>query len=196
MDNEDELRGIMADMLNIVSLQTGLQFDPILVRNRQALAKRMEKEDWAIMPAATLTPQPQAYVTLSDPLINVAFVLVARGSAPDQHLLTRSARIALPVGPIAAHDLKARFPLINWVETDNVGVAMKMVEEGEVDAAVASELSARYMIDHYYPQGLHYTRIDGLPVAAIRLAIRAMNRCWPPFLTKRCRLFRHGIFCR
>ena len=80
MDNEDELRGIMADMLNIVSLQTGLQFDPILVRNRQALAKRMEKEDWAIMPAATLTPQPQAYVTLSDPLINVAFVLVARGS--------------------------------------------------------------------------------------------------------------------
>ncbi len=42
----------------------------------------MEKEDWAIMPAATLTPQPQAYVTLSDPLINVAFVLVARGSAP------------------------------------------------------------------------------------------------------------------
>lgn len=171
MDNEDELRGIMADMLNIVSLQTGLQFDPILVRNRQALAKRMEKEDWAIMPAATLIPQPQAYVTLSDPLINVAFVLVARGSAPDQHLLTRSARIALPVGPIAAHDLKARFPLINWVETDNVGVAMKMVEEGEVDAAVASELSARYMIDHYYPQGLHYTRIDGLPVAAIRLAI-------------------------
>ncbi|MBZ4280454.1 transporter substrate-binding domain-containing protein, partial [Mycobacterium tuberculosis] len=100
VDNEDELRGIMADMLNIVSLQTGLQFDPILVRNRQALAKRMEKEDWAIMPAATLTPQPQAYVTLSDPLINVAFVLVARGSAPDQHLLTRSARIALPVGPI------------------------------------------------------------------------------------------------
>lgn len=43
VDNEDELRGIMADMLNIVSLQTGLQFDPILVRNRQALAKRMEK---------------------------------------------------------------------------------------------------------------------------------------------------------
>ncbi|CDL52548.1 Hybrid sensory histidine kinase in two-component regulatory system with EvgA [Klebsiella pneumoniae ISC21] len=39
---------------------------------------------------------------------------------PDQHLLKRSARIALPVGPIAAHDLKARFPLINWVETDNV----------------------------------------------------------------------------
>ncbi len=26
------------------------------------------------MPAATLTPQPQADVTLSDPLINVAFV--------------------------------------------------------------------------------------------------------------------------
>lgn len=171
VDDEDELRGIMADMLNIVSLQTGLQFDPILVRNRHDLAKRMEKEDWAIMPAATLNSQPQAYVTLSDPLINVAFVLVARGSAPDPHLLTRSARIALPVGPIAAHDLKTRFPQVNWVETDNVGIAMKMVEEGEVDAAVASELSARYMIDHYYPQGLHYTRIDGLPVAAIRLAI-------------------------
>ena len=30
VDDEDELRGIMADMLNIFSLQTGLQFDPIL----------------------------------------------------------------------------------------------------------------------------------------------------------------------
>ncbi len=137
VDDEDELRGIMADMLNIFSLQTGLQFEPILVRNRHDLAKRMEKEDWAIMPAAALNSQPQAYVTLSDPLINVAFVLVARGSAPDPYLLTRSARIALPVGPIAAHDLKARFPQVNWVETDNVGIAMKMVEEGEVDAAVA-----------------------------------------------------------
>ncbi len=59
----------MADMLNILSLQTGLQFDPILVRNRQALAKRMGKRGLGNHArAATLTPQPQAYVTLSDPL--------------------------------------------------------------------------------------------------------------------------------
>lgn len=77
--------------------QTGLQFDTILVRNRQALAKRMEKRTGRSCPPPPLIPQPQAYVTLSDPLINVAFVLVARGSAPDQHLLTRSARIA-PAG--------------------------------------------------------------------------------------------------
>ncbi len=43
VDDEDELRGIMADMLNIFSLQTGLQFEPILVRNRHDLAKRMER---------------------------------------------------------------------------------------------------------------------------------------------------------
>ncbi|WP_268065646.1 N-succinylarginine dihydrolase, partial [Acinetobacter baumannii] len=62
------------------------------VSNPQLAAKQGLKKMTALADAGY--PQPQAYVTLSDPLINVAFVLVARGSAPDQHLLTRSARIA------------------------------------------------------------------------------------------------------
>ncbi len=98
VDNEDELRGIMADMLNIVPPDRPAVWTPILAcATVAALAKRMEKED--LGDHARRHPGPHSRrptSPLSDPLINVAFVLVARGSAPDQHLLTRSARIALP----------------------------------------------------------------------------------------------------
>ena len=57
VDDEDELRGIMADMLNIFSLQTGLQFDPILMALEKEAnaaeneAKRMEREASGLMAA-------------------------------------------------------------------------------------------------------------------------------------------------
>ena len=62
------------------------------------------------MPAATLTPQPQAYVTLSDPLINVAFVPGRPRQRPRSASAGRARRGSpCQVGPIAAHDLKRVF---------------------------------------------------------------------------------------
>jgi two-component system sensor histidine kinase EvgS len=79
VDDEDELRGIMADMLNIFSLQTGLQFDLFWCAIVRIWQSAWKKTGRSCPPRPD--PQPQA-VTLSEPLINVAFVLVARGSAP------------------------------------------------------------------------------------------------------------------
>lgn len=171
IDHDGELRGIMADLLNIVQLQTGLEFQPVIVNSNKEMAEKMVPGQWDMIPAATLSNQPQKFISFSDPLMNVSFVLVTAHRENANVMLAKPRRIAVAAGHILTHDLKLRFPQATWVETDNVKVAMKMVEEGEVDAAITTELSARYMIDHYYPQNMHYTRLPGMPSAALSFAM-------------------------
>jgi two-component system sensor histidine kinase EvgS len=103
--------------------------------------------------------------------MNVSFVIVTTHHETAAALKAKPMRIALAAGHILAHDLKRRYPQATWTETNNVSVAMKMVEEGEVDAAITTELSARYMIDHYYPQNMHYMRLPDTPPASISFAM-------------------------
>lgn len=171
VDSDGELRGIMADLLNIIQLQTGLEFQPVIVKSNREMTEKMKPGQWDMIPAATLSSEPQRFISFSDPLMNVSFVLVTAHRENASLLLSKPQRIAVAAGQILTRDLRKRFPQATWVETDNVSVAMRMVEEGEVDAAITTELSARYMIDHYYPQNMHYMRLPGMPSASLSFAM-------------------------
>jgi two-component system sensor histidine kinase EvgS len=171
VDHDGELRGIMADLLNIIQLQTGLEFKPVIVNSNTEMARIMAKDNWDMIPAATLSNEAQKFVSFSDSLMNVSFVIVTTHRETAAALKAKPMRIALAAGHILVRDLKRRYPQATWIETDNVSVAMKMVEEGEVDAAITTELSARYMIDHYYPQNMHYMRLPDTPPASISFAM-------------------------
>lgn len=171
VDSDGELRGIMADLLNIIQLQTGLEFQPVIVNSNREMTEKMKPGQWDMIPAATLSSEPQRFISFSDPLMNVSFVLVTAHRENASLLLAKPQRIAVAAGQILTRDLRKRFPQATWVETDNVSVAMRMVEEGEVDAAITTELSARYMIDHYYPQNMHYMRLPGMPSASLSFAM-------------------------
>ena len=45
------------------------------------------------------------------------------------------------------------------------------VKEGSVDAAIATELSARFMVDHYYQKNMHFFRLPDMPGASVSFAI-------------------------
>jgi two-component system sensor histidine kinase EvgS len=171
VDHDGELRGIMADLLNIIQLQTGLEFKPVIVNSNAEMTREMTEDNWDMIPAATLNNEAQKFVSFSDSLMNVSFVIVTTHHETAAALKAKPMRIALAAEHILAHDLKRRYPQATWIETDNVSVAMKMVEEGEVDAAITTELSARYMIDHYYPQNMHYMRLPDTPPASISFAM-------------------------
>ncbi|HEY3592088.1 MAG TPA: transporter substrate-binding domain-containing protein [Buttiauxella sp.] len=171
VDHDGELRGIMADLLNIIQLQTGLEFKPVIVNSNTEMARIMAKDNWDMIPAATLSNEAQKFVSFSDSLMNVSFVIVTTHRETAAALKAKPMRIALAAGHILVRDLKRRYPQAIWIETDNVSMAMKMVEEGEVDAAITTELSARYMIDHYYPQNMHYMRLPDTPPASISFAM-------------------------
>ncbi|MEL4012909.1 response regulator [Dryocola clanedunensis] len=167
VDRDGELRGIMGDLLNIIKLQTGLEFEAVLVHSSSEQEKAMSRSGWEMFPAAVSGSEQPASPAFSDPVINVSFVLVTTHREAADSLLAKPRRIALPVGRYMALDLKQRYQQVEWVGANDVAAAMKMLSEGKVDAVVTTELSARYMIDHYYPQSMRYQRLPGMPAAAI-----------------------------
>jgi two-component system sensor histidine kinase EvgS len=177
-DHDGELRGIMGDLLNIIALQTGLEFEPVLANSNREMIGKMTRGEWDMIPAATISPERQALISFSDPVMNVSFVIVSAYREPAAALLAKPLRIALPARHTLMHDLKLRYPQATWVEADNASVAMNMVKDGKVDAAITTELSARYMIDHYYPQNMYFSRLPDMPVASISFA---MSRNEPEF---------------
>ncbi|MGB7803844.1 response regulator [Buttiauxella sp.] len=167
LDQGGELRGIMADLLNIIQLQTGLEFQPVMVNSENQMAR----DQWDMIPAATLNNVPQKFISFSDPLMSVSYVIVTPHQENADRLLTKPLRIAVAAGTILTDDLHQRYPQATLIETENVVEAMKMVEKGDVDAAITTELSARYMIDHYYLQKMYYMRLPGMPSASLRFAM-------------------------
>lgn len=167
LDQGGELRGIMADLLNIIQLQTGLEFQPVMASSDNNMAPG----EWDMIPAATLSNTPQKYISFSDPLMSVSYVIVTPRQENTDRLLTKPLRIAVAAGTILTDNLHQRYPQATLIETENVGEAMNMVEKGEVDAAITTELSARYMIDHYYLQKMYYMRLPGMPSASLRFAM-------------------------
>ncbi|RVR61434.1 hypothetical protein EOL28_29275, partial [Citrobacter freundii] len=52
-----ELCGILGDLLNIIHLQTGLDFEPILASSKSEQTKQISGEQWDMYPTITLTHQ-------------------------------------------------------------------------------------------------------------------------------------------
>lgn len=158
-------------MLNIIHLQTGLDFEPILASSKSEQTKQISGEQWDMYPTITLTHQNPSNSAFSDPLMNVAFVMITSREETANSLLEKPIRIALPAGHVLESELKQRYPQATWVNADTGSVAMAMVKEGSVDAAIATELSARFMVDHYYQKNMHFFRLPDMPGASVSFAI-------------------------
>lgn len=171
VDRSGELRGILGDLLNIIHLQTGLDFEPILANSKSEQTKQISGEQWDMYPTITLTHQNPHNSTFSDPLMNVAFVMITSREETADSLLEKPIRIALPAGHVLESELKQRYPQATWVNADTGSVAMVMVKEGSADAAIATELSARFMVDHYYQKNMHFFRLPDMPGASVSFAI-------------------------
>lgn len=171
VDRSGELRGILGDLLNIIHLQTGLDFEPILANSKSEQTKQISGEQWDMYPTITLTHQNPHNSTFSDPLMNVAFVMITSREETADSLLEKPIRIALPAGHVLESELKQRYPQATWVNADTGSVAMAMVKEGSADAAIATELSARFMVDHYYQKNMHFFRLPDMPGASVSFAI-------------------------
>lgn len=171
VDHDGELRGIMGDLLNIIQLQTGIEFEPITVNSSSEKLKYIASGKWDMYITIPHNNEPTENTAISEPITNVSFVIVSNRNEAADALRAYPLRIALPVRHILANDLKQHYPKATWVNVDNDSIALEMVRSGEVDAAVTTELLARYMIDHYYSQNMHYTLLTGMPPVSMNFAI-------------------------
>ncbi|CNG74193.1 putative virulence sensor protein [Yersinia intermedia] len=171
VDANSDIRGLIGDILNLIHLKTGLEFEPVIVNSNSEMAKIMLKGNWDILPTTTYSVEREDFLSFTHPFITTPFVAVVRDTPNAITKLSAGMKVAIPAYHTLSERLKRKYPNIEWIKVDNTSVALNMVEDGRVDASIYNLLSARYMIDHYYPGQLKYFRVADEAPALISFAI-------------------------
>lgn len=67
LDENREIRGLVGDILNLVQLQTGLHFQPVIAKSNSDMAEIMRKGDWDIVPTVTYSPEREDEMAFTQP---------------------------------------------------------------------------------------------------------------------------------
>ncbi|RWU21579.1 histidine kinase [Pseudomonas alkylphenolica] len=155
-DQDHRFRGITADVLEQISLRTGLKFDIQVVDSIGDMIKEIEQGRVDV--AGLLAPSQVREATLrfTRPYLVSPRVLVTRADnlalqRPDQ---LDGKRLAL-IGniPVAA-ELRQRFPTTTLIEVDNPLALMEQVVQGNADVALSSQINAAYFVNRMFKDRL------------------------------------------
>lgn len=171
VDENQEIRGIVGDILNLIQLQTGLIFEPVIANSNEEMASIIRSGDWDILSSATYSPEREEQAAFTHPFLTTPFVIVTRAAVKQTETMKPGMKVAIPAYHTLSEKLKAKYPGVQWVEVENTGAALSMLDRREIDAVVSTQLASRYIIDHYYPNRLSYFRIPDERTAQIAFVI-------------------------
>ncbi|EFB4672691.1 acid-sensing system histidine kinase EvgS [Escherichia coli] len=169
-DETGSVRGVMGDILNIITLQTGLNFSPITVSHNIHAGTQLNPGGWDILPAAIYSEDRENNVSFAEVFITTPYVFVMQKAPDSEQTLKKGMKVAIPYYYELHSQLKEMYPEVEWIKVDNASAAFHKVKEGELDALVATQLNSRYMIDHYYPNELYHFLIPGVQNASLSFA--------------------------
>lgn len=171
VDNNQEVRGIVGDILNLISLQTGIRFETVVVTSNEQMMSEMKKDNWHIVQAATYDLGREDYLSFTHPFITTQFVIVTKKDSVQKGVLQTGDNVALSADSSLLDRLKIQYPGVQWKMVSNSSVALNLVATGKVDAAISNQLTARYLSEHYYPDQLIWFSVPDEVPAIISFAV-------------------------
>jgi len=172
-DSDGALRGISADLLELIRLRTGLRLD---IQRRQSDSEMIAaiQEDQADLIAAFLpSSERQQKLKFSRPYLDSSFVLLTRKQSGTPATLDQfgSRSLAIAKGNPLIEWLRQHFADIRIVEADGTLGAMEMLAQGQVDGGVSSLVMANYFISsHSWRDTLQINSTVGTQPALFALA--------------------------
>ncbi|MBF6027050.1 transporter substrate-binding domain-containing protein [Pseudomonas sp. P115] len=147
-DTDGSLRGITADLLELIRLRTGLRFEIQRGRNVNAMIEQIAAGRADIIGAIVPSTERETQLNFSRPYLENSYVLLTR-KEPDAPLsLEQMAgkRLAITQGNPLEPFLRKDFPHILLVETNDTFKASELLAQGQVDGAVNSLVVANYFL--------------------------------------------------
>ena len=160
-DDNQQFRGITADVLEQVSLRTGLKFDILHVDSLADLVARVEQGSADVAAALPPGQAHEASLRFTRPYLINPRVLVTRNNPgalqrPEQ---LKGMRLALLRGHPLKAELQAQFAPITLIEVDDPLTLMEYVAQGKVDVALASQINADYFVTRMFKDRLRIATI-------------------------------------
>lgn len=156
-DDEGELRGLLADLLNEVSQRTGLRFKIV---DRSTLSEMLDvlREGDAQMTAMILpSPDNEAFLQFTDPFATSSYALVGRRDSNIKKITDLDGKkVALlkSASAVTVDFIQEHYPKIQMVSTDSPLGTLMAVAKGEAEAGLMLLPISRYMINQYFAKDL------------------------------------------
>ncbi|MFJ4197214.1 ATP-binding protein [Pseudomonas sp. NPDC089534] len=171
-DAEGQLRGLTAQLLNMIAQRTGLTFDIVRGQSLDRQMAQLKAGELDVLPVVTPSGERELELRFTRAYLNNPFVLVA--AASDRRLGSlddlAGKRVALYRGHPLHDYLIEHVPQIRLVEVGSPASGMAAIAGGQADATLGSLLVARYLIARQYRGRMRIVTTVGDQPARIALA--------------------------
>ncbi|MDH0647345.1 transporter substrate-binding domain-containing protein [Pseudomonas sp. GD03858] len=147
-DNNGRLRGIVADLLELIRLRTGLRFEIRRASGDGDMVDQLESGRADIIASLSIDTRRGSTLQVSRPYLESAYVLVSHTGAdqPSSLKQLKGKRVAIPRDSTVAALLTAQHPRIHQVATESTYYSMALLGSGAVDAVIATLIDANHMV--------------------------------------------------
>lgn len=172
VDKEGTLHGISADILRLIHLRTGLNFEFITAESVESLFGNLESHQGDFIAATSFSRQREKLALFTRSWHQTPSVLVVRNDSAAPQAVNNNLTLATVKGNAMAGKLAEQWPGIHWVYADNESLVLQMIDSGKVDGGVSNQLGANFMIDRYFRNKLKIVDRLGERPAQIGFAVR------------------------
>ncbi|WP_449434043.1 ATP-binding protein [Pseudomonas putida] len=147
-DGAGHFRGITADLLELIRLRTGLQFEVQRASGIGDMIARLEEGRVDMIAALATDGVDDARLRLSRTYLESAYVLLTRADKPQFDTLDKLTGRRIAITRYSAMDdlLSKRYPSIGWIETQSSFYSMALLSSGAVDAVITTLIDANHAL--------------------------------------------------
>nr|BAD20690.1 probable two-component sensor [Pseudomonas sp. BS] len=171
-DSNGIFSGGVADLLEVITLSTGLHFEVVLRSGGYPQMIETLHKDEADLALMTASPEREAYLRFSRPLNASPFVLLSGIDQQGKLGNLADKRLAIPSGHVAMQQLRKRYPEATLIEAGTTLDTMNMLYQGKADAAMVALPAARYYIERLFRDKLVINRVLDVGPATLNFAMR------------------------
>ena len=145
-DKSGNLRGIAADLLELIRLRTGLHFEIKRSNGISDMLDQVEHGHADLIAAISTSPEREKALTFSRPYLENSYVLVTRDGkdAPRSLEQLQGRRLAVTRGNLLNEGIRQRYPDIQLVSTEDAAAAASMLVHRQVDGMVMALINANF----------------------------------------------------
>ncbi|AVX88565.1 hybrid sensor histidine kinase/response regulator [Pseudomonas koreensis] len=171
-DAEGRFSGLSAQLLNLISQRTGLQFDVVRGRSLDRQIEQLKAGELDVLPVVTPSSEREAELQFTRAYLNNPFVLISATTAGSPRSLDdlQDKRLAIYRGHPLRDYMVRREPRVRLVEVRSPAEGMELIVKDQADATVSSLLVARFLLARQYRERLRITNTVGDQPARIALA--------------------------
>ncbi|MFW3899486.1 transporter substrate-binding domain-containing protein [Pseudomonas bharatica] len=145
-DRSGNLRGIAADLLELIRLRTGLHFEITRSNGISDMIDQVQHGHAELIAAISSSPEREAALHISRPYLENSYVLVTRDGkdAPGSLEELQGRRLAVSRGNLLNEGIRQRYPDIQLVSTEDTAAAASMLRNRQVDGMVMALINANF----------------------------------------------------